>query len=550
MHLSPARERIAEAVTEAVRDLGVEQVPDLELGRARSGSHGDYATPVAMKLGRSLGQPPPAIACRLAERIEIEEATVESSGPYLNFRLRPRWLGQILNLAAADQRYGASDMGAGQSLQVEFVSTNPTGPLHIGHGRGAILGDSMCRILEFTGHRVQREYYVNDYGTQARKFGESLYARLMGDEPPPGGYVGDYVNDLVEEARRQIPALESMPAGEATAALREFGTARIVEQFKQTLSRLNVRYDEWYSEKRLWELGLPQAAIDRLQQSGYLKEREGAVWFTAGSDEDDAAAINQDEDRVVIRSDGLHTYFASDLGYLLSRFEARGYERVIEVWGADHHGYVPRMKQAAAALGLDPKRLVIILNQMVNLKEGKMSKRQGRFVTLDELVDRVGVDAVRYFYLLRSPDTMMEFDLQLAVSEGNENPVYYAQYAHARLSSVERHAAQIHPRLPESPNLALLDKPWELAVARELAFWPDTVETASALLEPHRLPYYVHELADKVHAFYHAGNDEPGHRIVLEDPDLTRARIELCRAARNTLRIALGLMGVSAPNEM
>jgi len=251
----------------------------------------------------------------------------------------------------------------------------------------------------------------------------------------------------------------------------------------------------------------------------------------------------------VIRANGQPTYFASDLGYLLSRFEQRDYNRVVEVWAADHHGYVPRMKSAAEALGFDA-RLVIILHQMVNLKEGKMSKRAGRFVTLDDLVDRVGSDAVRYFYLLRSPDTTIEFDLELAVTQGSENPVYYAQYAHARLSNVEVAAGAQHPKLPETANVGLLVHPWELDVARQLAFWPDVVEDATALLEPHRIPYYVHDLATAVHRFYHAGNAQSEHRVVVQDPELTRARLELSRAARHTLKTALDLMGVSAPERM
>jgi arginyl-tRNA synthetase len=325
---------------------------------------------------------------------------------------------------------------------------------------------------------------------------------------------------------------------------------KMVELIKATVARVNVRYDEWYYENRLWESGLPQEAIERLRESGHIKERDGALWFGEPDD--------TEEDRVVIRANGQPTYFASDLGYLLSRFEQRGYNRVVEVWAADHHGYVPRMKSAAAALGFDQQKLVIILHQMVNLKEGatrsgekvKMSKRAGRFVTLDELVDRVGSDAVRFFYLLRSPDTTIEFDLELAVTQGNENPVYYAQYAHARLSNVEATAGERHPRLPEEANVGLLTHPWELDVARQIAFWPDVVEDSTTLLEPHRIPYYVHDLATAVHRFYHAGNAQSEHRIVVDDPELTRARLELCRAARHTLKTALDLMGVSAPERM
>jgi arginyl-tRNA synthetase len=537
------REEIHAALLLAVRGLGVDgDVPDLELGRTRSPELGDYATSAPQKLARLLRQPPDAIAARLAETIEIPNgtATAEAVRGYVNFRLSDAWLQQLV--AKVEPRYGSRDLGARERLQVEFGSVNPTGPLHIGHGRGVTLGDSLCRLLEFTGHDVQREYYVNSDNTQTRRFGASVYARLHGIEPPEGGYTGDYVTELADMARHDLPGIEGLPEEEAEPKLRMYAIDKMVEQIKATVARLNVRYDEWYYENRLWESGLARQAIEQLRESGNIKERDGALWFGEPNDEE--------EDRVVIRRDGQPTYFASDLGYLLSRFEQRGFQRVVEVWAADHHGYVPRMKSAAEALGIERSRLVIILHQMVNLKEGKMSKRAGRFVTLDELIDRVGSDAVRYFYLLRSPDTTIEFDLELAVTQGNENPVYYAQYAHARLSNVETTARERHPELPAAADVSLLTQPWELDVARQLAFWPDVVEDSTRLLEPHRIPYYVHDLATAVHRFYHAGNAEPQYRVVVDDPVLTRARLELCRAARHTLKTALDLMGVSAPERM
>jgi len=537
------RERVNEALQDAVRKLGVQgEIPDLELGRAKVPSHGDYASSAGLKLSRVLRQDPKTIAARIAETIEVAEgaATAEADNGYVNFRLTGDWLRGLVSRIAPG--YGARDIGRGERLQVEFGSVNPTGPLHIGHGRGVTLGDSICRLLEFTGHSVQREYYVNSDNTQTRRFGASVYARLHGLDPPEGGYTGDYVKELAEMARHDMPGIEDLPQDEAEPKLRMYAIDKMVERIKATVARVNVRYDEWYYENRLWESGLPQVAIDRLRVSGHLKERDGALWFGDPGDDE--------EDRVVIRANGQPTYFASDLGYLLSRFEQRRYHRVVEVWAADHHGYVPRMKSVAAALGFEPQSLVIILHQMVNLKEGKMSKRAGRFVTLDELVDRVGSDAVRYFYLLRSPDTTIEFDLELAVTQGNENPVYYAQYAHARLSNVEVTASQRHPRLPDHADVSLLVHPWELDVARQLAFWPDVVEDSTALLEPHRIPYYVHDLATAVHRFYHAGNAESEHRVVVDDAALTRARLELCRAARHTLKTALDLMGVSAPERM
>ena len=552
------REQFDEAVREAARAIGAigpdGDLPDLELGRTKSPERGEYASSAGMKLARVLKRPPQQIASRLAETIQIPDgaAEVEVVDGYVNFRLTPQWLQKLVGqVAALGARYGALDLGKGQKLQVEFASINPTGPLHIGHGRGTILGDSICRLLEFTNHDVQREYYVNSDNTQTRRFGLSIYARLHGMEPPEGGYTGEYVTQIAEMARHDLPGIEQLPEAEAEPRLRMYGMQKVVDQIKATVARLNIHYDEWFWENTVWESGLAQRAIDRLRESGYLKERDGALWFGPALQElEDKPELAEEEDRVVIRSNGQPTYFASDLGYLLSRFEERGFNRVIEVWGADHHGYVPRMKSAAAALGIDAAKLVVILHQMVNLKEGKMSKRAGRFVTLDELIDRVGSDPVRYFYLLRSPDTTIEFDLELAVTQSNENPVYYAQYAHARMVNVEVTALEKHPRLPEQADVSLLVEAAELDVARQLAFWPEVVEDAARMLEPHRIPYYVQDLATAVHRFYHAGNEKSDLRVVVDDPVLTRARLELCRAARHTLKTALDLMGVSAPDRM
>jgi len=560
------RERIEGALAKAVRDLGVGgEVPDLELGRAKVADRGDYASSAGMKLARVLKQPPQEIAKRIADTIAIPDnaATVEVVGGYINFRLTPQWLqGLVAQVTSTGRGYGALDIGRGERLQVEFASINPTGPLHIGNGRGAILGDAICRVLEFTGHAVHREYYVNSDNTQTRRFGASVYARLHGQEPPEGGYQGEYVTQIAEMAKHDLPGIEQLPEDEAEPKLRQYAMQKMVEQIKASVARLNIHYDEWFWESTLWESGLPQRAIERLREEGYLKEKDGALWFGPAlqeleSKQDGEKEIVEEEDRVVIRSNGQPTYFASDLGYLLSRFEERAFKRVIEVWGSDHHGYVSRMKSAAAALGIDPEKLVIILHQMVNLKEGaarsastKMSKRAGRYVTLDELIDRVGADPVRYFYLMRSPDTTIEFDLDLAVTQSNENPVYYAQYAHARLVNVEATAEEKHKRLPEHADLSLLVEPWELDVARQLAFWPEVVEDATHMLEPHRIPYYVQDLATAVHRFYHAGNEKGEHRVVVDDANLTRARLELCRAARHTLKTALDLMGVSAPERM
>ena len=545
---------LEQALIDAVRKLGVEgHVPDLELVRAKNPAHGDYASSAGMKLARILRKSPPAIAQELVQVLEIPAgiALAETAGGYINFRLSADWLQRLAGeIATTPEPFGRSQIGGARRVNVEFASVNPTGPLHIGHGRGVILGDSLCRLLEFAGWQVAREYYVNDQNTQARRFAASVYARLHGQEPPEGGYTADYVRELAEQARRELPGVSEMSEAEAEPKLRQFAVGRMVEQLSASVGRLRVRYDEWYRESSLWEQGLPQEAIARLRESGQLVDKEGATWFrpeVAGWEE-------EDEDRVVIRSTGEPTYFASDLGYLLSKFERRGFELAIEVWGADHHGYVPRMKAATAALGYDPAQLVVILNQIVNLKEGaagsaKMSKRAGRFVSLDELVDSVGVDAVRFFYLLRSPDAMMEFDLDLAVSQSSENPVFYAQYAHARLANLESFGSD--RGLPAEADVSLLKEEWELELIRQLAFWPELVEQAAVLMEPHRIPYYIHDLADRIHGFYQAGNREWRFRVVVDDdPATTRARLELCRAARKVLATALDLMGVSAPDRM
>lgn len=539
------REEIEQALVAGVRRLGVEgELPDLELGRAKVPAHGDYASSAGLKLARLLRERPDQIASRLAGVITAPDGafTAEASGGYVNFRMTDGWLRRLV--ARVEPRYGSSDLGHGERVQVEFGSINPTGPLHIGHGRGVTVGDSLARLLAFTGHAVHREYYVNSDNTQTRRFGASVFARLHGQEPPEGGYLGDYVTQIAEMARRDLAGIENEAEGQAEPRLRRYAMEKVIEQIRASVARLGVHYDDWFWEDTVWTSGLGKEAIDRLRGSGHLTERDGALWFGDPDEE------GEEEQRVVIRATGQPTYFASDLGYLLSRFERRGFNRVIEVWAADHHGYVPRMKAAAEALGIDRERLVIIIHQLVNLKEGRMSKRAGRFVTLDELIDRVGSDAVRYFYLLRSPDTTIEFDLELAVTQGNENPVYYAQYAHARLSNVETAARERHAQLPEHADVDLLREPWELDVARQLAFWPEVVEDATRLLEPHRIPYYVHDLATAVHRFYHAGNAGSEHRVVVDDPALTRARLELCRAARHTLKTALELMGVSAPERM
>ena len=545
-----ARPQLEEALLRAVRGMGVEEVPDLELQRARNPRNGDYASPVAMKLARALHEAPPQIAARLAQRIgELPEAEIEVAGPYLNFRLRAEWLHRLATVAALDERYGSSELGGGERVQVEFGSINPTGPLHVGHGRGVVLGDSLSRILEFTGHQVQREYYVNDQNTQARLFGESVYARLTGSPLPEKGYAGDYVTALAEEARAALPGIAAAAEAEAQAVARvqAFAIERMVEQLRASLLRMRVDYDEWYFESTLWRDGLAQEAIELLRGHRMLSEHDGAVWFQPAVE----GWESDDSDRVVVRSNGEPTYFASDLGYLLSKFRVRGFQREIEVWGADHHGYVPRMRAAVAALGFDPAAFEVILVQLASVTGGRMSKRQGRFITIDdELMDAIGTDAARYFYLLRSHDQAMVFDLDLAVKEGFLEPGLLR--AVRTRSPCQRGAARGRP----APVAARDARPLAAAAAlgtggpprdRALAGRggggraPARNLLAAALrARPRRARPCLLPRGQ------HVGRVPDGRRLAGADPRPAGAG----SGARNTLYIALSLMGVSAPDRM
>ena len=541
------------ALRSASEAIGVKDVPDLELGRAKNPDHGDYASSAGLKLARALRQPPNQIAARLAEVIEIPEvaATAQAVGGYVNFRLSDAWLqGRIEKVAAGGPGYGASDIGRRERIQVEFLSVNPTGPLHIGHGRGAILGDSLARLLEFTNHDVEREYYVNDQNTQARMFGESVYARLHGDPPPERGYTGEYVSELADMARRELPGVEKLQHDEAEPKLRAFAIAAMVDRIRASVGRINVRYDEWFPESRLWAEGLPQLAIERLREGGYLKEREGALWFGPALEEEDGLGeqvIAEDESRVVIRSTGEPTYFASDLGYLLSRFERRHFNRVVEVWGADHHGYVPRVRAALRALGLPDDFFHAELVQLVRVMRGgeevRISKRTGEIVTLRELLEETGVDAARYFFLMRRGDSQFVFDVDLAKSQKDENPVYYVQMAHARMSGIFRVAGREPDAVSaDGVDLSVLTAPEEVDLLNELAAFPVVVARSAETYEPHRITGYLEGLARIAHPWYHK------YRVLGEPEEA--ARLVLARAVQQVLANGLAILGIRAPDRM
>jgi arginyl-tRNA synthetase len=499
--------------------------------RTQNPEHGDYTVTLPLKLAKTLRRPPLQIATELAGLMELPSgfAQVAVAAPgFINLRLEAGWLqSQLEPVAAAGPAWGRSNLGTGRPVQVEFVSSNPTGPMLFSHARGAVVGDVVARILEGSGFQVQREYYVNDTGNQVRLFAESIRARMKGEPVPEGGYAGEYVAELAKAAKKQLGPDASLEA------LADFGIQATLANIRQDLQTLQIRHEHWFSERSLYD-GWDRETLDKLKQLGRVVEKDGAVWFVTGTGKDE----------VLYKRNGEPTYFASDIFYHRDKFERRGFDRVIDVWGADHQGAAPRLKLAMQALAVDPDRLGILLVQLVTLKSGeeavRMSRRAGVGVSLKEMLEEVGPDAVRYFFLLRSADAHMEFDVELAKKQSSENPVYYAQYAHARLTHVLSFGSGATGRAA----LNRLDSEWELGLIRTMLRWPDVVREAAESLEPHRLAFYTDELAAAIHRFY------KNCRVVTDDKDLTAARLLLCRASKATLGNALGMLGVSAPDRM
>jgi len=507
------------------------ELPGVIVERTANPVHGDYSITLPLKLSSALRRRPIDIANDLLARLALPDGfgsvTVAPPG-FVNVRIAPSWLqGQVEAIARAGTAWGFANLGKGRRNQVEFVSSNPTGPLLFSHARGAVVGDVVARLLEATGFDVLREYYVNDAGNQVRLFGESIRARMQGRPPPEGGYGGEYVTEIAEAARAR---LGPSPPSESLA---DFGIEAGLAMHRSDLDRLGVRHDSWFSERTLYS-GWDRDTMEKLRTKGRVVEREGAVWFVTGADKDE----------VLYKRTGDPTYFAGDVFYHRDKFERRGFERVIDVLGADHHGNLIPLKRALEALGIDPAGLVILTVQFVSVKHGeeavRMSRRAGVGVSLKDMLDEVGPDAVRYFFLLRSIDAHMEFDVELAKAQSSENPVYYAQYAHARLSNVLKYGAAIQA----PPARQRLDSEWELDLLRTLVRWPEEVREAVESLGPHRLAHYTNELAHRIHVYY------KNCRVVTEDLPLSAARLELSAAARVTLQAALGLMGVQAPERM
>lgn len=532
--------------------------PGATVERPKDTANGDFASTLAMRFGRAAMKPAPEIAATIARHV-APDAVIDPpsvAGAFINFRLSDAFVqSEVERCIAEGASFADVAIGAGKKAQVEFVSANPTGPLHVGNGRGAAIGDAVASALSAAGYAVEREYYVNDAGTQTDTFGETLYARyqqLFGrDTPIPAeGYPGEYMVSLAEEIRDEAGDRFLQPEGEPSPpALAQLGLDLMVQHIRRTLDSFGVRYDRWFSERSLYEGESNfDAVMGLLREKGYLLEREGATWFTSSE-------LGEEKDNVVIRSDGRPTYYASDIAYHFDKFVRRGFDLVIDVWGADHHGHVSRVKTATTAVGGDGDGLHILLYQLVTLKRGsevvKLSKRSGEIISLDELIEDVGKDAARFFFLLRSPGSQMDFDLDLAVKQSSENPVYYVQYAHARLASILDRAKE-QGLTPEGGDVHLLTQPHELALIREMMQLPEMIETVATTFEPQHLAHYAMSLATAFHTFNDAfkQRDDSSLKVITDNEALSRARLRLVLAAKIALARVLELMGMDAPERM
>jgi arginyl-tRNA synthetase len=538
-------------------------LPDVPIERPQRPEHGDYASSLPLRLASTARMPPLEIARAIADAAgadlaalpAVEAIDVAPPG-FVNVRLSPAWLAaQVDAVREAGTSFGDVEVGGGAKLQVEFVSANPVGPIHVGNGRGLALGDTLARALSAAGHDVQREYLVNDAGTQTATFAATLYARyqqLFGREVeiPEGGYPGEYMVELAQELKDErgdaLLRAEEEPYPEE---VHDLGVQVMMNRIRADLEAIGVHYDNWFSERSLYSDGTYDKAMGLLREHGYVAEREGAVWFVtpALDDGEDAHSTAPQRDNVIVRSTGAPTYFASDIAYHYDKFVLREFERVINVWGADHQGHVPRMKAAVSALGVDPEKLTIIIYQLVTLKRGdevvRLSKRAGEIITLREVVEEVGADAARFNFVSRAADSHMDFDLELAKKQSAENPVYYVQYAHARIAGILIQAADKISDYSDG-DVSLLTHESELNLIRKMLRLPELVESIARTLEPHQLPYYTVDLATAFHDFYEKC------RVLSEDTALSKARLKLVSAAKATLARALDLMGMSAPERM
>ncbi len=536
-----------------LRQWGIDKEVSFSVEIPRQEEHGDFSSNAAMQLARDVGKKPREVAAELVEAIrkEDENGWIEAlsvAGPgFINIVLSENaWREVISTALRKGERFGSSDQGAGAKVLIEFVSANPTGPLHVGHGRGAAVGDALARLLSFEGYEVSAEYYVNDVGNQMDNLGRSLFARYLQEcgvkaDLPEDGYRGEYLAALAREFRGEAgDRYKDLTEKEALPEFRKVACDRILDGIRKDLGDFRVRFDRWFREEDLHREGDVTGAIEDLRKRELLYESEGAVFFKSETHGDE-------KDRVLVRADGRTTYFAADVAYHRNKY-LRGYERMIDIWGADHHGYAPRILASMKSLGLDDRRLEILLVQFVTLiRDGKavqMSTRSGEFTTLREVLNEVGTDAARFFYLLRSFHSHLDFDLTLAKTQSSENPVYYIQYVHARICSIFREAASRGIHLAEHLHLSPLSLPDEVGLMKKVARFPDVVSEASRQREPHRIPFYLLELSREFHGFYQ------NHRFLGETPERTQARLALAKSVRTVVSTGLSLIGVNAPERM
>mgnify|MGYP001165988123 CR=1 FL=1 len=554
--IEQVKQALVNEIREAVVASGLAaqaELPEIVLETPREKVHGDYSTNIAMQLTRIAKQNPRAIAERIVGHIRNERVYVERieiAGPgFINFYMDKTFLHDVIRqIVREGEAYGKVDIGGGKKVQVEFVSANPTGSLHLGHARGAAFGDSLCNVLAFAGYDVTREYYINDAGNQILNLAKSIDARYkqalgLDAEMPEDGYYGEdiigFAKELVEQDGDKYL---SWSEDERLKFFRQYGLEQELAKIKRDLERFRVSFDVWTSETKIYESGEVEAALKELTDKGQTYEADGAVWLKT-------TPYGDDKDRVLVKNDGSYTYLTPDIAYHKNKYE-RGFDQMINIWGADHHGYIPRIKAAMEALGYSPDKLTVLITQMVSLYQGgekvKMSKRTGKAVTMEDLMDEVGVDAIRYFFTMRGIDSHLDFDMDLAVSQSNENPVYYVQYAHARICSIYRQAEeQGISLLPvDQIDLSGLTSEAEFELLRKLGELPQEVSEAAKLYAPHRLIRYIFELASQFHSYYKA------ERIITGDTQLTQARLALVGCVRTVLANVLRLIGVSAPERM
>ncbi|MFH1581831.1 MAG: arginine--tRNA ligase [Pseudomonadota bacterium] len=534
-------------------DLPSSEFPDVEVDAPRIEFHGDFSTNVAMVMASIQKMQPKRIAEAIIKNIEDPKkviAKTEIAGPgFINFFINSlSWHPVLRRVHEEDDRYGASDIGRGSKIQVEFVSSNPTGPLHVGHGRGAAVGDAVANILLFCGYDVEKEYYINDSGRQINTLGRSVFLRyrqLLGEniEFPDDCYQGDYIRDLagrIKEDKGRV--FLDQKEDEAVFYCAQFAAKNIIVGIRDDLKSFGVEFDNWFSEQSLYDSGKVDKVLNDFRSRDIIYEKDGAHWFKT-------TGFGDEKDRVVVRNNGQATYFASDIAYHRDKFD-RGFERVIDIWGADHHGYIPRIKASIEAAGYSKDRFDVILVQLVNLLRGgepvAMSTRAGEFITLKDVIDEVGTDAARFIFLTRHHESPLDFDLELAKKKTNENPVFYVQYVHARISSIIRKGREkgIKDIGWDEKAIAMLKETEEINLIKSMDSYPEMVRLSAEFMEPHRITFYLMNLASSFHAYYNK------HRVLIDDPLLTGARLYLVVAVKKVIKNGLTLLGVSAPEKM